>query len=242
MRLLVTRPREDAEDLSDQLRARGAEPILEPLLIIDPVAAPELDLDDVQALLATSANGARALAAADGRRDIPLFAVGDATARAAVAAGYQAVESAGGDVDDLARLITARLDPTDGVMLHAAGSTVAGDLARLLEAAGFIYRRAILYRARARDSLSPDTAQALADGSVDGVLFFSPRTGSSFVTLAAAADLTEACGRLAAFCLSPAVAAAVGSIDWGAVHIAEHPDQASLLARVDAVRRGDGND
>ncbi len=242
MRLLVTRPQEDAEDLSDQLRARGDEPVLEPLLIIEPVAAPDLDLDDVQALLATSANGTRALAAADGRRDIPLFAVGDATARAAVAAGYQRIESAGGDVDDLARLIIARLDPADGVLLHGAASTLAGDLAGGLGEAGFAYRRAILYRARARDSLSAETIRSLADGSIDGILFFSPRTGSSFVTLAAAADLTEACGRLAAFCLSPAVANAIGSIDWGAVHISEHPDQASLLARVDAARRGDGND
>jgi uroporphyrinogen-III synthase len=215
---------------------------LEPLLIIEPVAAPELDLDDVQALLATSANGARALAAADDRRDLPLFAVGDATAQAARAAGYQKIESAGGDVDDLARLIIDRLDPSDGAILHAAASTLAGDLAGHLGKAGFAYRRAILYQARARDSLSAETRRSLADGSIDGVLFFSPRTGSSFVTLAVSADLTEACGRLAAFCLSPAVADAIGSIDWGAVHIAEHPDQASLLARVDAVRQGDGND
>jgi len=234
VRLLVTRPSPDGDELADLLRAQGHEAVLEPLLTIEPVTTPDLDLAGVQALLATSANGVRALAAAEARRDVRLFAVGDATARTAVAEGFRAVESADGDVDDLTRLIAGRLDPAAGALLHAAGTALAGDLGGYLEAAGFTYRRAVLYRARPCEALSSEATRVITDGSLDGVVFFSPRTASSFVTLATVAGVTEACGRLMAFCLSRAVATAVGSIDWSAVEVAERPDQTSLLGRIEA--------
>jgi uroporphyrinogen-III synthase len=234
VRLLVTRPSPDGDELADLLRAQGHEAVLEPLLTIEPVTTPDLDLAGVQALLATSANGVRALAAAEARRDVPLFAVGDATARTAVAEEFRTVVSADGDVDDLARLIAGRLDPAAGALLHAAGTALAGDLGGYLEAAGFTYRRAVLYRARPCEALSSEATRAITDGRLDGVVFFSPRTASSFVTLATAAGVTEACGRLMAFCLSRAVATAVGSIDWSAVEVAERPDQTSLLGRIEA--------
>src|SRR5258708_37900290 len=87
-----------------------------------------LPRDGVQALLFTSANGARAGAAATARRDIPVFAVGDATAATARKLGFAEVASAGGAVDDLAALVEGRLDPAHGTLLHAAGSALAGDL------------------------------------------------------------------------------------------------------------------
>src|SRR5690348_13331331 len=101
---LVTRPEADAQALAEALAARGVEPVIEPLLQIGFREGAAPDLAGAQALLFTSANGARACAAASPRRDLPVLAVGDATARAARELGYVRVESAGGDVEDLARL------------------------------------------------------------------------------------------------------------------------------------------
>jgi len=229
MRVLLTRPREDAEPLAALLAERGIDSLIEPLLEIVPRADAGLDLDGVQALLLTSANGVRALAELTPERRLPLFAVGDATAQAAREAGFERVASAGGDVDDLARLVIARLDPRDGALCHVAGSAVAGDLGGRLEAAGFATRREVLYEARPRRALSPAATAALAGGGLDAVLFFSPRTAASFVTLAAGAGLREACKGLAAFCLSPAVAAAIEELPWRAVRVAERPTQAALI-------------
>src|SRR5229473_1898951 len=113
MQALITRPIEDAGELAAALSLRG-----------------------VQAVLFTSANGARAFARATARRDLAVIAVGDATARTARALGFADIASAGGDVGDLAALVAARLDPRRGALLHAAGSVVAGDLAARLRAAG----------------------------------------------------------------------------------------------------------
>ena len=233
MRILVTRPREDAERLAEQLEARGHAIVIEPIFTIEPVPETPLDLDGVQALLLTSANGARAFGMRSRRRDLRVFAVGDATAEAARALGFADVESAGGDVGDLVRLARAHARPEDGPLLHAAGSAVAGDLAGQLGAAGFDVRRAVLYRAEPVGALSGGTVTALRDRHIDVILFFSPRTARTFVSLAKSAGIAGACDEVAIAGLSPAVVEAAAEISWAAVETADAPTEAALLAAVD---------
>lgn len=235
LRLLITRPAEDAEPLARRLRDLGHEPSVEPMLDMVWLDGPPPDLEGVQALLFTSANGVRAFTRRTGRRDRPVWAVGDATARAAGEAGFDSVESAGGDVYALADLVGSRARPEAGVLLHAAGTTVAGDLSGLLSAKGFAVRRAAMYEARPATALGGATAAALAAGGIDAVLFFSPRTARSFVRLLREAGLDDRCRTVDALCLSPAVAEAVRTCDaeevpWRHVQVAARPEQDSLLA------------
>lgn len=237
MRVLVTRPREDAAGLVAALEARGHAVLLEPLLTI----VPRDDIDwpqgheRAQALLATSANGVRAFARLDARRALPVCAVGDASAAAARDLGFEAVTSAAGNVDDLAALVRRRLDPAAGPLLHPAAGRLAGDLQGALAGAGFTVLRAVLYDAVPSAALSAECRRALNDGLIDAVTLFSPRTAASFVSLVAAAGLAGACGRVAAVCLSPAVAEALSGLEWRRIAVAERPDQAALLAVLDAV-------
>lgn len=233
-RLLITRPADDAEPLTRLLRGMGIECLLEPMLTIVHEPGPAPDLRDVQALLMTSANGARAFAARSGDRRLPVLAVGDATAQAARHAGFTGVSSAGGNVDDLSRLVVARLDPAQGMLLHVAGSRVAGDLATRLAAAGFTYRREALYRAETAQSLSAATTAAIAAGTIDGVLFFSPRTAATFVRLLERGGVMAEVARMDAFCLSAVVAEAARRAPWRRLLVAERPDQDSLLLIVQA--------
>ena len=229
MRLLLTRPRDDAEALVGPLAALGIETLVEPLLCIRDRDAPPPDLARVQAILATSANGIRALARRSDDRGLPVYAVGDATARAARAAGYGLVESAAGTAEDLARLAGARLDADAGALLHVAGETVAGDLGGLITGAGFAYRRHVLYEAAPAERFTDAAARAIAQGEVDGVVFFSPRTVAIFVSLAQAHELTEAGPGMVAYCLSPAVAERARWVKWRRVVTAAWPDQEALI-------------
>lgn len=232
MRVLVTRPEADAAGLAARLAEGGVDSLVEPLMRVVPTADPLPDLDTFQGLLITSANGVRALAARTDRRDLPVWAVGDASARTARDAGFTAVASAAGDVEALAGLVTARCDPAAGPLLHVAGTQVAGDLAGRLATAGFSYARAVLYAARTVEALSAPARTALGDGTVQGVLLFSPRTARTFVDLAAAAGLTGALAGQTAFCLSAAVADAVAGAPWAERCVAARPDQPSLVALV----------
>jgi len=232
---LVTRPEEDARPLAEALRTRGLAVVIEPLLAIRPLpeAAEGLaqDLAGVQALLFTSANGARAFAALSPRRDIGVLAVGDATATAARSLGFTAVESASGDVQDLARLAAERLKPAAGPLFHAAGSAVAGDLAQLLAASGFELRRRMLYESRPAEAFTAEALAALKMGAIDLVLLFSPRTAASFTQLAKAAGVDTR--TMTALALSPNVALAVRELDWKTVETAARPDLSAMLELVD---------
>lgn len=229
MLALITRPEADARPLAAALAARGIDSLVAPLLNIRHLRV-ALRLDPaVQALLVTSANGVRAFCANTRRRDLPVLAVGDATAREARAAGFTRVDSAGGDVADLARLVRDRLDPAGGELLHPAGSAVAGDLGGWLAAAGFRYRREVLYTAEPVTGFDPTIGAALAEGRIDAVLFFSPRTAISFVTVARQQGLAGCLGSVDACALSPAVATRLRVLDWRAIHVAAEPTQPALI-------------
>lgn len=230
---LVTRPRDDAGPLAAELEGRGLAVTVEPLLDIVPVDGVEIPTQGVQGILATSANGVRSLAAAFADRSLPVWAVGDASARVARQLGYERVESAGGDVDDLVALVKARCTPEQGAFLHAAGSVTAGDLSGQLAAAGFQVRRLVLYQAVTAEALSPDLIAALDRGGIHLALFFSPRTAATFARLVLAAGKGETLSGLTAYALSPAVQRELSVLSWAAIRVAETPTQAALLAALD---------
>src|SRR4029434_1828997 len=105
MRILITRPIEDARPLADALEERGIEVLIEPLLEIRHLEDAEIDLDGVQTLLFTSANGVRAFAALSPRRDLKAFTVGDGSAEAARQAGF----SNGASAHDAVAALAARV-------------------------------------------------------------------------------------------------------------------------------------
>lgn len=232
-RLLLTRPEEDSAGLAMALSDMGVETLIAPLLLIENMAGPDLDFSNTQGILLTSANGARAVAGRTVRRDIPVYAVGDATARTAAAAGFADISSAAGDVEDLADLVRARCDPTKGVLFHAAGSVTAGDLAQMLAPFGFDVWREMLYEAKTPKTLPDAAARALKDGDLDGVVLYSPRTARTFDGLIDKAGLTDALAGLRLFALSKNVDAAT-TCPWADRIIARRPDQESLLHAVQA--------
>ena len=228
MRLLITRPETDALPLAETLRARGHEPVIEPLLTIDYLDL-ELNLEGICGVLITSAAGIRALARLSGDRRVPIYAVGNASAATARELGYRTVHSAEGDVHALADLVINSVSPDAGIFFHAAGSTVAGDLKKLLEAKGFTIFRTALYHARTATMLNQTIVQMIADGKIEGVLLYSPRTAKTFAQLLRNAALEDHCHGIGAYCLSQAVADAVAALPWRAVHVAQQPTQAELL-------------
>jgi uroporphyrinogen-III synthase len=234
LRALVTRPQEEAESLSRALTTRNLEALVEPLMEVH-YHAGTLDLRDAQAILCTSANGVRALARANAERGLPLFAVGDATADRARSEGFSAVKSAGGDVTDLARLVAAELHPEGGLLVHIAGSVVAGDLAGSLRGQGFHVERRVLYEARPATSLSQTAVDALRGNAIDFAFFFSPRTAAIFARLVALAEVARCCGTITALSISPAADAALDGLPWLDRRVAERSNQAALLDALDLV-------
>jgi uroporphyrinogen-III synthase len=164
-------------------------------------------------------------------RDLPVFAVGDRTAKAARDQGFSAVSSAAGNVHDLANLVAARLTPP-ARLLYPAGEERAGDLAGALRAKSFVVDTVQVYRIVAADALPPEATAALT-GEIDGVLHFSRQSAEAFLTAARNSGMLEAALKKPVhYCLSARIAELLreaGAVD---VRAATRPDQATLLALV----------
>ena len=232
MRVLVTRPEPDATRQAELLAARGHEPVLAPLLVIESATEMPLELDGAQALIVTSRNALRALAT---HRDLaaslqfPLFAVGEATAKAATELGFTKVTSGPGTGEALSRLITETLPPNAGALVHLAGETVAFDLKSALKAKGFTLRQPVLYRALPATRLPESALSVLNAGKLDGVILMSPRTAAIFAALVVRHGALTQASRLDCYCLSAAVAQVVEPLQARAI-VAARPYEEDILA------------
>lgn len=233
MHLLVTRPEADAHEVKSRLEALGHRVSLAPLLAAEFDTAKKIDLDQVQALVATSRNGVRALVqspALEAALCLPFFAVGPATGEAARQAGFARVIEGPAGAADLVPVIAASTKPGDGPLLHLSGEQLAFDLKGALAGRGFELRQAILYRMRAATALPPEVADAIRTGALDGALFMSRRTAETFARLVAEAGIAEEARQLTYFCMSPAVAEALAPIEPVNVNIAGQPKLEEMLA------------
>ncbi|MEG9861850.1 MAG: uroporphyrinogen-III synthase [Parvularculales bacterium] len=232
--LLITRPIADAKPLSERVRTLGYDTLIHPLLDIHPLPTAAMPLEGVQALLATSANGIRALGhhpAIATARPLPLFAVGPATKEAARHTGFTDIHQSAGDGEALAQLVMEHLKPSSGPLLHLAGQITSGILARRLSAQGFEMRRSTLYDARPVETLSADVCARLKDHTINGILFYSARTADVFMTLYGKAGLgVSVLSSITAYCLAPPVARTLQSGGFGTIVTAPHPDEQALLS------------
>ena len=234
MRLLLTRPEADAARTAAALRAAGHQVLAAPVLRIAPVAA-DLGAGPWGAVLLTSANAARAVAALPRRRELDhcaVLTVGRRSAEAARQAGFADVASADGDVSALVALAAARFGGTGARLLYLAGHERAGDLAGALGRHGLDVETVVIYDT-VTQGLPPDAQAALAAGAIDGVLHYSPRSAAAFLAGARDAGLTPAALAAAHFCLSAAVAAPLVAAGAATIRIAPAPDEPALLRLIE---------
>jgi uroporphyrinogen-III synthase len=234
MRLLVTRPEPDASRQADTLKALGHDPIIEPLLKIKIDDNMPLDLEGAQAVIVTSRNALRALAnhpQRDQALKLPLYAVGDATARAASELGFSDVIAGPGTGAKLVELLVAQLDSRQGPLVHLAGDTLAFDVKAAFEAKGFNVRQPVVYSTIPIEDFPEHLVNHIKAGELDGVILMSPRTATIFTTIIQAHDLASAASALRCYCLSDAVAEGVKPLNPH-ILVASHPREEELLALI----------
>ena len=204
--VLVLRPEPGASATVERARRLGLHAIAVPLFEVEPVEWSAPDASQFDGLLLTSANAVRH--GSEGLkvlRDLQVYAVGEATARAAREAGSDVASVGDGGVDRLLEAIAPDLR-----LLHLCGqdSTQVDARQRITQL--------IVYRSRelSEPGEIPDDCVALVH---------SPRAGRRL------AELVEERGRIAVAAISPQAAEAVGS-GWESVHAVDAPTDDALLA------------
>lgn len=221
--LWVTRAEPGAAATAARLRALRLEPVVAPLLEVRPLDQAPIDLADVCAIAFTSANAVAAFAERCERRDLQVFAVGDATARAARERRFQRVLSAQGDVKALAAALAARKRELTGVILYPAAAEPAQDLAGALAAVGLSVRQVALYETA---EVEPPPALIARLPEIGGVLVHSARAGRALAAVLKAHPAPH----LVAYCFSSQIARTLARAGLAAVIAAGAPNEDALMA------------
>lgn len=224
-RIWITRAQPAAEATAERVREMGHEAVVSPLIELRPVEA-HIDLSGVAALAFTSANGVRAFADAEPRRDLTVFAVGGATAHAAKHAGFKGVLASDGDVAALAERIVSRKRELKGAVLHPGAAEPAGDLCGALTEAGLEARPLVLYEAV---DVEPDTAAEAELANLDAVLLHSPRAAATLAAYLKKRPIPT----LRVLCLSSAIAKPLAKTPLRQLASAPFPIEAALLNLID---------
>lgn len=222
-RILVTRPLNLARETAHRLQAMGHTAMIAPLMQPEALAwntpAPLPD-----ALLLTSPQTAQMGGdTLDKLRLLPVYAVGERTARAARAAGLHVIHVGNGNAADLCADIEKKY-PISGHrhILHLCGE----DVTPLPPMNHVHIVRQIVYRARLIPDLPEPIEQAFQARCIDWVMLFSSRSAAHFTRLY---DRTG-CKRhdLAVVAISPRALQAAGT-GWHRAHAATHPTTQAML-------------
>jgi uroporphyrinogen-III synthase len=211
--VLIVRPQPGASATAERATRLGLTPIVAPLFAIRPLEWKPPSSPRFDAVLLTSANAARH--GGEGLRaysDLPCYAVGEATAEAARAAGFRDVRVGSADVAAAAEMMAA---DRIGSVFHPHGLHHVAIPGPGLGRIGIA-----VYEAESVDALPDPARAALAAGAL--VLIHSPRAGALL------ADLIEDPTAVRIAAISPAAAQAAGS-GWRECHVAASPRDEALL-------------
>nr|WP_255536316.1 uroporphyrinogen-III synthase [Pacificimonas pallii] len=214
----MTRPERQSRRTAARLAGLGHSALASPLLKIVPARWPVPD-ERPGAIFLTSAN-AVAGGVPDILLDVPVYAMGRASADAARRAGLLHVESLqAAGAADLYEKAAAR-----GVRsaLHLCGR----DLTDAAVPPGMTIRHVMTYAAEACP-LSADAIDALRGGKVDLTLLYSSRTAARFASEVDRLAIRR--GAQAVVLIGPALETVIGS-GWKDVRIAAMPNEDALLA------------
>ena len=229
--MLVTRPDTDAARTQARLGALGIDSEALPLLDCVPLASSLPEPKGFAALAVTSANALEALhrrGVLGGFLGLKVFAVGERTAATARELGFADVVATGGTLDHLVAAIAGA--ELQGPVFYPSARHPSGDLARSLAAFGVLVVTTRVYDMRMIEAVPDGVVKRLNSGRFAAALFYSKRTAEAFVSLLGSRLEARAKSRLGMLCLSEQVASPLIAARFIRIGLADHPNEAAMMA------------
>lgn len=217
--VLITRPIAQAQAFAQTIRLVGATPVIEPVSVVISLTP---NFPDAASIVATSAN-AFVGSVPDSYLSLPLYAVGDQTAEAARAKGFQNVITGAGRAADLLPLLQDAPEP----VVYMRGESVTLDLKA--ELSGKIIHEAVVYQADPVPALSVEAIAAFQRGDIGIVTVFSRRAAETLISLIHHHKLTEYCRDIYCLCLDPSMVKSCETVAWLGVVPAARPDRGGMV-------------
>ncbi len=195
-----------------------------PVTLPEPLGVAVPSPTGFDALIFTSQLGIATFAPTPPWMDKTVYAVGQGTAEAAVAAGFTNVFQTGFDIDDMRRLLAGE---TFRAALYPSAEDVTADLA--LEYPGRV-ERIVTYRMRPRPDLPPHVVTPALQGTEIVAPLFSRRGADILADICGKAGITAANAKITAVGISANVFADASG-PWHRRAVANQPTLESVAAK-----------
>ncbi len=224
--VLITRPEPDASETARRVSALGFEPVVGPVLEVH--HGQVTCRTPFDAILITSRNALPALP--DWYRQVPILAVGRATAARARQAGFTTVLDADGDAAALAELARAHCPACARVLVaHARGQ--GGALIETLKFHDFKVCRQCAYAVVSVPDFPKPAAAALQAQTLRSATFLSAETARAFVRLLPV-HLVPLLAAVDAVAIGQPAADALSPLPWHRVRVSVRPTLDHVLALI----------
>ena len=222
MKILITRPIAESQELAQQLIDMGHEVIITPLLEIHLVDNLDLkSFEQYEAIMISSKNAIKAIA--DANKQLKLLVVGQQTTKFAQSLGFANSIFAGEDISELQATIKTYKN-----LLYLSGEYVTKDLSSLE------IKRQIVYKAI---PIIPNTLiNFIKLKSLKLCLFFSTRTAQVFVDFIMNHRLQSYCRNIIALTLSNKIAHSLKDLDFKNCYAADKPNSRDLVKLINRVK------
>lgn len=232
--LVITRPEPGLSETADKISALGWQPLLMPVMTIQPLTVDYLDVNAIQAIVFTSRQAIAPIIQQLAKQhveyyNLPVFTVGDITAQDARQAGFTNIISANKDAVALAALIKEKLSPDAGQLLFPSAKGQGQLLYALLKQAGFSILQCEVYQAIPIQKLSDEFLDKLQSETINSILFFSSETARFFIELLPE-NLRKYLKTIQAVGISPKTKAVLEHVSWKAIDVAVHPNTEEMLS------------
>lgn len=225
MNIVLTRPYQDSLKLKQIIESSSPHKCyIQPVMEID-ILHQHIAIADNSAVVLTSVNSVRALAANTKIRDYKIITVGNQSALEAKECGFTNVTSAvtandqNANEQNLIRYITNNINKSENIY-HISANITKGGLKKKLKKAGYKYERMVLYNSKPTE-FSEEFKQKLIEGEFDYFTFFSPRSAAIFAKQIIACGFAPVIYKNLAFCFSENVVMGLIGLNFDKIIIPE---------------------
>lgn len=216
-RILITRPQPNADKTAKAVKRIGYEPIIYPLLVLNPASHNIPDYSDYDAVIITSINTLSYIDFKHIPESKPIFTLGHAIEQTLREKGYKNISSIAQKAKDI------RLDP-DKKYVHLSGRDVQYEFDNM------VCKRVIVYEATMLSNLSEGILNDLKQDQINTITLYSARTAQCFKHLVNRYDLTRTLNKISVVCISQNVLNCINTLQWHSTYVAEEPNEKSMLS------------
>lgn len=227
MKILITRPIDEANALAKELTNLGYYPVIAPLLEIELFQDINFkNFDKYEAIIITSKNAIKAIANAD--KKLKLFIIGEQSTEFAKSLGFINSIYAGANIEELKNFIQPYSN-----LLYLSGVDISDDLSSLSKK----IIRLEVYKAKVTEPVSSKFIRFIKSDELKLCLFFSKRTAQIFLSHIKKYKLKSYCDKIISLSLSDNIDNSLKGLNLHSCYVSKDPSIKSIMNSIDKICR-----